>query len=104
MPLDRSELPRILRYLAAGGFAAAVNWGSRFAWNLVMPFTAAVAAAYLTGMVVAFVLFRLLVFPGSPTPLGMQIRNFALVNAVGLVLTWTLAVALGDHVLPALGL
>ena len=50
--LDRgSEAHRALRYLACGGFAAAVNWGSRFGWSLLLPFRLAVIAAYATGMV-----------------------------------------------------
>jgi putative flippase GtrA len=92
----------VIRYLALGGLAAAVNWGSRFAWNLVMPFSAAVAVAYLTGMVVAFLLFRAFVFPGSLTPLHQQVRNFVLVNLLGIAQTWIISIVLVDKVFPAL--
>ena len=102
-PSRTAELGRIFRYLALGGTAAAVNWGSRFAWNLIMPFAWAVIAAYVTGMVVAFVLFRAFVFPDSPTPLGRQIRNFVLVNMVGISLTWLLSVLLVERLFPAIG-
>jgi putative flippase GtrA len=94
---------RGLRYLALGGLAAAVNFGSRFAWSRIMPFEAAVVAAYMTGMVVAFVLFRTFVFPGSPTPLHRQVRNFILVNLVGIAQTWVIALLLVDKLFPAIG-
>ena len=97
------ELWRIFRFLALGGTAAGVNWSSRFAWNLIMPFAWAVIAAYVTGMVVAFVLFRLFVFPDSPTPIARQIRNFVLVNLVGVSLTWLLSLLLVEHLFPAIG-
>lgn len=96
-------LTKVLRYLALGGLAAGVNWGSRFGWNQIMPFAAAVIAAYVTGMVTAFVLFRAFVFPGSPVPLTRQIRNFVLVNMVGASLTWLLSIWLVEHLFPSIG-
>ncbi len=92
----------VLRYLALGGFAAAVNWSSRFAWNQLMPFSYAVIAAYMTGMVVAFVLFRLFVFPGSATPFHKQVRNFILVNLLGIAQTWLISVFLVEKAFPAM--
>ncbi len=93
----------LVRYLALGGLAAGVNWGSRFGWSLIMPFPAAVLCAYGSGMVVAFGLFRAFVFPGSPLPLARQARNFVAVNLVGMALTWMVALALVDHLFPVLG-
>ena len=98
-----SEARRALRYLACGGFAAAVNWGSRFGWSLGLPFPLAVIAAYATGMLVAFVLFRRFVFAASGSGLAAQARNFVIVNLLGVAQTWVLAVLLVDKVLPALG-
>jgi len=102
--LDRgSEAHRALRYLACGGFAAAVNWGSRFGWSLLLPFRLAVIAAYATGMLVAFVLFRRFVFGAAGSGLAAQVRNFVIVNLLGVAQTWVLAVLLVDRVLPAIG-
>jgi putative flippase GtrA len=98
-----TEAHRALRFLAVGGLAAGVNWGSRFAWSLVLPFRLAVIAAYATGMVVAFVMYRRFVFDGSGSRLAAQIRNFFIVNMLGLSQTWILAVVLVDKVLPAVG-
>lgn len=94
---------QFLRFLALGGLAAAVNFGSRFAWSLIAPFEAAVLLAYATGMVTAFLLFRAFVFPTSPVPLGQQLRNFVLVNLLGIALTWTTAMLLDHLVFPAIG-
>lgn len=100
----RTALARVARYLALGGLAAAVNWGSRFGWSLILPFPVAVVCAYACGMAVAFVLFRRFVFPGSTAPLAQQARNFVLVNLVGMGLTWIVAVSLVDWVFPVLGM
>lgn len=101
--LRANGLDRFVRYLLAGGTAAGANFLSRFVWSLALPFWAAVLAAYATGMVVAFALFRRFVFQGSPLPLGQQVRNFAVVNAVGAALATMTAVVLADWLLPALG-
>ena len=50
------------RVVAAGGIAAAANWGSRFVVSRWMPFELAVVAAYVVGMCVAFALMRAFVF------------------------------------------
>ena len=97
------RLPRFVRFLACGGFAAAVNWASRFAWNTIMPFSLAVLAAYVTGMVVAFILFREFVFERSSTDTSEQVRNFVIVNIVGMAATWALANLLVYWALPAAG-
>jgi putative flippase GtrA len=98
-----ARLGTVVRYLALGGLAAAVNWGSRFAWSRIMPFSAAVVVAYMTGMLVAFLLFRAYVFPGSVTPLRQQVRNFVLVNLLGIAQTWIIAMLLVDKLFPAIG-
>lgn len=102
--LDRgSEAQRAVRYLACGACSAAVNWGSRFGWSLVLPFRLAVIAAYATGMLVAFLLFRRFVFEPAGSRLATQVRNFVIVNLLGVTQTWILAVFLVDKVLPAIG-
>jgi putative flippase GtrA len=93
----------VLRYLLCGGISVVCNWSSRFAFSLIMPFWAAVACAYLIGMITAFLMFRAFVFPKSPTPLNRQIRGFVLVNMLGLAQTWGLSVLLVDWFLPRIG-
>ena len=66
-----------------------------------MPFSLAVLAAYATGMVVAFVLFREFVFERASTGTSEQVRNFVIVNIVGMGATWALANLLVYWALPA---
>jgi len=77
---------QVIRFLALGGFAAAVNWVVRFPLSAVMPFEAAVFVAYLIGMSVGFTLYRAYVFPGSVRPIQQQVVFFLLVNAGGAVI------------------
>jgi len=93
----------VARFLFLGGCAAGVNWLSRFAWGTVAPFGVAVPLAYVTGMAVAFVLFRNFVFPKVATPMRTQVRNFVLVNVVGFSLTWALSMILVRWLFPAIG-
>lgn len=76
---------QVLRFLALGGFAAAVNWLVRFPLSAVMPLPAAVGVAYLIGMSVGFSLYRRYVFPESTRPIGQQGLIFLAVNIVGAV-------------------
>jgi putative flippase GtrA len=93
-----------LRFLACGGIAAGVNWLSRFAWSLFLPFGMAVTAAYATGMVVAFFLFRRYVFPGSTAPMRDQAWRFLMINLVGMAVTYAVAQLLVFHLFPAIGM
>ena len=95
-------IPPFLRFLLTGGFAAAVNIGSRALFSLVMPFEAAVVVAYLVGMATAFVLARLFVF--APSGGGVRgFARFALVNLVALVQVWLVSVGLANWLFPAVG-
>lgn len=86
-----ARLPQGVRFLLAGGFAAAVNWLVRFPLALVMPFLPAVIAATAIGMVVGFITYRRFVFPGSTRPLFGQIRDFVGVNLLGMAVTVAVA-------------
>jgi putative flippase GtrA len=90
-------------FLLTGGTAAIVNFTSRIVYNAWMGFSAAVIAAYLTGMVTAYVLARHFVFKTSTQPLTRSILFFTLVNALALAQTWTVSILMAFYVLPALG-
>ncbi|AWN49567.1 GtrA family protein [Methylobacterium terrae] len=76
--------PQVVRFLIAGGSAAAVNWLSRIALSLVMPYVAAMLVAYGIGMAAGFWLYRTFVFRGAGTGrLSRQVAVFVAVNAVG---------------------
>ncbi|SOE80825.1 Putative flippase GtrA (transmembrane translocase of bactoprenol-linked glucose) [Caballeronia arationis] len=91
-------------FLLTGGFAAAVNWGSRIVFNRWMPFSAAIVVAYIAGMITAFVLARIFVFKSSSQSTGRSILFFTLVNLVAVLQTWAVSVGLAYYVFPQLGM
>ena len=72
-----------LRFLLAGGVATLVNWLIRFPLSLILPFDAAVAAAYVFGMFIGFFLYRHWVFPPTGSALSSQVLRFIAVNVLG---------------------
>lgn len=89
-----------LMFLLTGGFAAAVNWGSRIVYNIWMPYSAAIVVAYITGMITAFILAKLFVFTKSTQSTAHSIFFFTLVNLVAVLQTWGVSVGLAYHVFP----
>lgn len=90
-------------FLLTGGFAAAVNLGSRIVYSLWLPFSPSVILAYLTGMVTAFVLARLFVFQTSTQTMQRAVLFFVLVNLLAVLQTWGISMAMRYWALPALG-
>jgi putative flippase GtrA len=93
-----------LKFLLAGGFAAAVNWGSRIVYNIWMPYSAAIIVAYITGMITAFVLTKLFVFTRSTQSTGRSVFFFTLVNLVAVLQTWAVSIGLAYYVFPRAGI
>lgn len=93
----------LLRFLVAGGVAAAANFLSRMGFSLVMPLAAAVVCAYLVGMAVAFALMRAHVFPPGRGSLARQAAGFVAVNALAVLQTLAVTLLLARWALPALG-
>lgn len=93
-----------LMFLLTGGFAAAVNWGSRIAYNIWMPYSAAIVVAYITGMITAFVLAKLFVFTKNTQSTAKSVFFFTLVNLVAVLQTWGVSVGLAYYVFPSIGL
>jgi putative flippase GtrA len=95
---------QFILFILTGGFAALVNFGSRFLYNTVVDFSAAVTLAYLTGMVTAFILAKLFVFQGQTHSTGKSAVIFSLVNVVSFAQTWIVSMVLAYHLLPAMGI
>lgn len=91
-------------FLVVGGIAAAVNVLSRIVYGAWVGYSASIVMAYLTGMVVAFLLARTYVFPGGRNSVRRSAFYFTLVNAVALLQTWLVSITLADHVFPTLGI
>ena len=94
---------QFLGFLLTGGFAAAVNFGSRIVYNHAMSFSSAVICAYITGMVTAFVLNKLFVFRDSRQATHHAAGWFILVNLVAVAQTWAISMLLLHWMLPWLG-
>lgn len=74
----------VVRFLVAGGLAAAINWVARILLSLAMPFEAALLLAYGIGMAAGFWLYRRFVFDGaSAGSLRGQLAVFLAVNMAG---------------------
>lgn len=74
----------VVRFLIAGGSATAINWLTRIPLSLVLPFEAALLAAYGLSMAASFWLYRAFVFrAASRGSVRGQVWLFLAVNAVG---------------------
>ena len=95
---------RFLRFLLVGGFAAAVNFGSRIVLSHWLYYAAAIVIAYLAGLFTAFVLNRRFVFTEATNRLHRQMFWFVVVNAFALAQTLIISLLLARHVLPYIGI
>ena len=103
MPIDLSAA-QLTKFVMAGGVAAAANIGSRIGFSILLPFPAAVVLAFVVGLLSAFVLFRLFVFPqttGNQSTFG-QLWRFTLINLVALPQTFLVSMFL-LHLMNRLG-
>jgi putative flippase GtrA len=90
-------------FVLTGGFAAAVNWSSRILYSESLPYSYAIALAYVTGMITAFVLARAFVFTESRQSTARSACLFVLVNVIAVTQTWLVSIWLAYHALPKLG-
>lgn len=97
-------MQQFVRFLVSGGIAAALNWGSRFLFSLWMPYSWAIAAAFLVGLGSGFVLMRFFVFEGRSKPVVPQATKFVLVNLAGLAQTLVISLVAARWLLPAIGI
>jgi putative flippase GtrA len=94
---------QLVAFVAVGGFAAAVNWGSRFAFsNGGMPLAGAIVCAYVMGMATAYVLSRRFVFDPSGNTVSNEVARFTLVNMVALAQVWGVTMLLTTWIFPAI--
>jgi putative flippase GtrA len=94
---------QFLRFLVAGGIAAAANVLSRIGFSMLMGLEAAVVLAYCVGMLVAFLLMRSQVFPPSSAPVAHQVGMFAAVNVAAVLQTLVITLLLARWALPRMG-
>ena len=87
---------RFVRFLLAGGMAAACNFGSRFFYSIFVDFSAAVVLAFLTGLTVGYLLNKFLVFTTSGNTVAHEVTWFVAINLLALAQTWGLSVYLAE--------
>ncbi|MFT4060072.1 MAG: GtrA family protein [Legionella sp.] len=91
-------------FLFTGGIAATVNFGSRIIYNMWFSFSASVLLAYITGMIIAFILAKIFVFTQSKQSLRRSIVFFILINILAILQTWLVSMGLSYYLIPALGI
>ena len=96
-------LAQFARFLAAGGTAALMNFGSRFLFSEFMSFGYAVVCAFCVGLASGFLLSRFFVFDASRHGLVHELTLYVGVNLVALAQTWLLSVYLAVALEPELG-
>jgi len=101
--LSQFKSRQFFAFLVTGGLAAAVNFGSRIVYSQWLEFSWAIVAAYVTGMVTAFVLARIFVFKQSQQSLQNSAIWFVLVNGVAVLQTWVISMLMLRYLLPAMG-
>ncbi len=98
-------MKRFVSFLICGGVAALVNIVSRWFFYRFMPYWAAIVLAYFIGMLIAFTLFKFVVFNSSAskrTP--NEVLWYTLVNVLALAQTFLVSIGLADYVFPALNM
>ncbi|QDI04687.1 MULTISPECIES: GtrA family protein [Xanthomonas translucens group] len=95
---------KFIKFLLAGGTAAAANFGSRILLGQVMPYTWSIVVAYLIGMLTAFLLNRMFVFEAASTGLRHQAIWFTLINIAAVLQTLACSLILARWIFPAMGM
>jgi putative flippase GtrA len=90
-------------FLAAGGLAAAVNFGSRILLSQWLHYVPAIVIAYCLGMITAFTLNKLFVFSDAGNRLHHQVLWFIAINLAAVAQTIVISLLFARWVLPALG-
>ena len=94
---------QFVKFLFTGGTAALANFTSRILYNQWMDFSQSIILAYLTGLIIAFILARLFVFTESSQPIHHSAMYFVLINLVAAAQTWGISIIMVAYILPALG-
>ena len=92
---------QFVRFLVAGSFAAAMNFGSRFLYSLFWSFEIAVLLAFVTGLTTGYLLSRFFVFERSRHSALREMLLFFTVNMVALAQTWLVSIYLADFLINA---
>ena len=93
---------QFVRFLMTGGSSAVINLASRVLLSHFMSFEAAVAVAYLIGIVTAYTFAKLFVFEKTGHSLATEFRRFVVVNMMSFAVVWVISVGLAVYIFPAI--
>lgn len=94
---------QFILFLFTGGIAAAINFSSRIVYSFWFDFTLSIFLAYITGMISAFILAKIIVFKQGSQSTHRSVLWFTLVNLIAILQTWIISVSLANYLLPLLG-
>ena len=101
----RQETKTFVFFLFCGGIAAVVEVGSRWLVNFWLSYTMAIVLARLAGMLVAFLLFKFLVFKTAASGRAQREGGwFLFINLLAILQVWLISVGLTDYAFPWLGM
>lgn len=86
-------------FLLCGGIAALANIHSRVILNKYLSYKVSIVIAYFIGLLVAFVLFKFVVFKKSNLHnINKEIVKFIIVNALALIQTFVVSLVFADYI------
>lgn len=95
---------RFIGFIIAGLASTLCNLGSRYGFELWLPYEWSLVGANTVGVLSAFALNRVLVFRSQSRRAAAELARFVAVNLIGIMVSWMVAVLLYRIVMPALGL
>jgi len=102
--MNRKKSIQFYLFLITGGFAAAVNFISRYFLNLWFNFSISIILSYIFGMFTAYFLSRLFVFTGSSQSIPYSILFFIFFNVFAFIQTLTISLFVYIYLLPFLNI
>jgi len=101
----KQESKTFVFFLFCGGIAAVVELGSRWLVNFWLSYSSAIVIARLCGMLVAFFLFKFLVFKTAGSGRAQREGGwFVAVNLLAALQVWLISVGLAHYVFPWAGI
>ncbi|MEP6304614.1 MAG: GtrA family protein, partial [Lentilitoribacter sp.] len=91
-----------IKFILAGGSGAVANISSRYLFNLFMPFSIAIALAYIVGMITTFILSKLFVFETKEGKAKSEAFRFVIVNIFALAIVWAVSMLLAEIIFPVI--
>ena len=98
--MSKAGHTEFLQFLFVGGIAAGINFVSRIGFNEFMSYRVSIILAYIVGMIVAFTLFKHFVFEKSGRHYIDEVKDFTIVNILGIIQVWFISVGLAEYFFP----